>query len=120
MTVFVAGTFDKFADANAAAEELRESGLVEGEVRVTTSPANRRGTPGTLRWPGTLEMLIRNLFDLNEKNDVRWQRTEPIRRGSVVVSVPVHDAGERSIARAVLHRHRALELGNVARGVPVY
>jgi hypothetical protein len=120
MTVFVAGGFDQFADANAAAEELRESGLVEG-VRVTTNPANPRGTPGTLlRWPGTLEMLIRNLFDLNEKSHVRWQRPEPIRRGSVVVSVPVHDADERSIARAVLHRHRAIELGNVARGVPIY
>ncbi|HEY2967616.1 MAG TPA: hypothetical protein VGK75_04535 [Casimicrobiaceae bacterium] len=119
MAVLVAGTFDKFADANAAANELRESGLVDGEVRVTTNPANP-GRPETLRWPGTLEMLIRNLFDLDEKQNLRSKRTKAIQRRVVDVSVPVHDADERSIARAVLHRHRALELGNVARGVPVY
>jgi len=119
MTVLVAGTFDKFADANAAANELRESGLVDGEVRVTMNPANP-GKPGSLRWPGTLEMLIRNLFDLDEKHHLRRKRTDAIRRRVVVVSVPVHDADERSIARAVLHRHRPLELGNVARGVPIY
>jgi hypothetical protein len=126
MMVLVAGAFDKFADASSAAHELRSSGFMDADVLVTSNAARSDKTPGTsradeaLRWPGTLEMLIRNLFDLNEEHHARRQQTEAIRRGGVVVSVPVHDAEEQSIARAVFGRHRAIELGNVAGGVPIY
>ncbi|HEX9275919.1 MAG TPA: hypothetical protein VGA51_05910 [Casimicrobiaceae bacterium] len=122
MEAFIAGTFDKFADACAAAEELRGSGFVGSDVRVTTNAANREDgvglVNGSARWPGTLEMLVRDLFDLDEKHWVQRQRTEPKRRG--VVSVPIHNADEQSIARAVLYRHRAVELHDVAEGVPVH
>ena len=42
---FIAGAFDHFRDAQAAADEMRHSGLAARDVRVTNNPANPDGVP---------------------------------------------------------------------------
>ena len=126
MKGFVAGAFDAFGDANAAAEEMRGCGFVESEVRLTSNPANPDGTPGgslvdeASAIPGILERFFSSLIDFSGQRCTSRHRTEEIRRGGVVVSVPVASHDERSIARAILYRRRAVELGNVAGGIPIY
>src|SRR5215471_17162591 len=45
VTEQISGAFDAFRDAYAAAQEMRDSGFAENDVRICSSPANPDRTP---------------------------------------------------------------------------
>jgi len=123
---FIAGAFDHFRDAQAAADEMRHSGLAARDVRVTNNPANPDGVPcASVReeaeaFRGILEKLLSSLLDLDSTPQTRKDRVEEIRRGGVVVSASVSNDDDRSVVRAILYRRRAIELSDCRGGVPIY
>ena len=104
MTKMVAGAFDDFASAQAAAEDLRGSGI--GNVQITTNSTNPDGEPGTsladeaATLPGIVEKVVSTLFNVNERNPVEGQPIDAIRVGGIVVSVTMGVNDNPEVARA--------------------
>ena len=91
MTKIVAGAFDDFASAQAAAEDLRDSG--GGNVQITNNAKNPDGSPGTTladeaaTVPGIVQRVASTLFNVNEHDPVEGQPVDEIGVGGIVVSV---------------------------------
>ena len=123
MTKMVAGAFDDFASAQAAAEDLRGSGI--GNVQITTNSKNPDGKPGTsladeaATLPGIVEKVVSTLFNVNERNPVEGQPIDEIRVGGIVVSVTMGVNDNPQVARAILTRHHAVLLGDTQPGVSI-
>ena len=123
MTKMVAGAFDDFASAQAAAEDLRGSGI--GNVQITTNSKNPDGEPGTsladeaATLPGIVEKVVSTLFNVNERNPVEGQPIDEIRVGGIVVSVTMGVNDNPEVARAILTRHHAVLLGDTQPGVSI-
>ena len=123
MTKMVAGAFDDFASAQAAAEDLRGSGI--GNVQITTNSKNPDGEPGTsladeaATVPGIVERVVSTLFNVNERNPVEGQPIDEIRVGGIVVSVTMGVNDNPEVARAILTRHHAVLLGDTQPGVSI-
>ena len=126
VTEQISGAFDAFRDAYAAAQEMRDSGFAENDVRICSSPANPDRTPeGSLAQNaaaalGIVQRLLSSLTGGDGRQASRLVRTEDIRRGGVVVSVRVANDNERSIAKAILSWRRAVEIAYRDGGVPIY
>jgi hypothetical protein len=126
MSNIVAGAFDVFAHAKAAARDLQQSGFVGEGVQITSNPANPDGMPGgsvvdeIRAIPGTLERLISNLFEFREQRESDRRYRDLVCRGGVLVVVPVTGDGEKVLARNILSMHRGFEVGDVAGGVALY
>ena len=123
----VAGAFDTFSDARAAAADLhRSGGFNPAATRITSNPSNPDGISGVsaigelIAIPGILERLWANLFDLGDACEARRHFRERVRRGGVVVSLRVADGIERTIALNILTMHRGLEVTLAGGGVPIY
>ena len=120
----IAGAFDRFAEAHAAAAEMLDSGFAEDAVCVCSNPDNPDGAPyaslaeEAAAIPGIVERLLASLVE-GERLSSRV-RAEEVRRGGVVVSVRIASRDERSIAHAILYRRRAVELARAEGGVPIY
>jgi len=123
MTKMVAGAFDDFASAQAAAEDLRGGGI--GTVQITTNSKNPDGEPGTsladeaATLPGIVEKVVSTLFNVNELNPVEGRPIDEIRVGGIVVSVTMGVNDNPEIARAILTRHHAVLLGDTQPGVSI-
>jgi hypothetical protein len=123
MTKMVAGAFDDFASAQAAAEDLRGSGI--GNVQITTNAKNPDGEPGTsladeaANVPGIVEKVVSTLFNVNELNPVEGRPIDEIRVGGIVVSVTMGVNDNPEVARAILTRHHAVLLGDTQPGVSI-
>jgi len=123
MTKMVAGAFDDFASAQAAAEDLRGSGI--GNVQITTNSKNPDGEPGTslaeeaATVPGIVERVVSTLFNVNEHNPVEGRPIDEIRVGGIVVSVTMDVNDNPEVARAILTRHHAVLLGDTQPGVSI-
>ena len=126
MASIVAGAFDVFANAKAAADDLQHSGFVPEGVQITSNPANPDGMPGSsvvdeLRAiPGTLERLLSNLLEVPERRESIRRYRDLVRCGGVLVLVPVTGDGEKVLARNILRMHRGLEVDAVGGGAPLY
>ena len=123
MTKMVAGAFDDFASAQAAAEDLRGSGI--GNVEITTNSKNPDGEPGTsladeaATVPGIVERVVSSLFNVNELDPVEGRPIDEIRVGGIVVSVAMGVNDDPEVARAILTRHHAVLLGDTQPGVSI-
>ena len=123
MTKMVAGAFDDFASAQAAAEDLRGSGI--SNVQITTNSKNPDGEPGTsladeaATLPGIAEKVVSTLFNVNEVNPVEGRPIDEIRVGGIVVSVTMGVNDNPEVARAILTRHHAVLLGDTQPGVSI-
>jgi hypothetical protein len=123
MTKMVAGAFDDFASAQAAAGDLRGSGI--GNVQITTNSKNPDGEPGTsladeaATLPGIVEKVVSTLFNANERNPVEGQPIDEIRVGGIVVSVTMGVNDNPEVVRAILTRHQAVLLGDTQPGVSI-
>jgi hypothetical protein len=126
MSNIVAGAFDVFANAKAAADDLQHSGFVPEGVQITSNPANPDGMPGSstvdeLRAiPGMLERLFSNLLELREQRESDRRYRDLVRSGGVLVFVPVAGDGEKVLARNILRIHRGFEVDYVAGGASLY
>ena len=126
MTKIVAGAFDDFASAQAAAEDLRGSGIGDGNVQITNNSKNPDGSPGTsladeaATVPGIVERVASSLFNVRERDPVEGRPIEEIGVGGIVVSVAMGVGDDPEIARAILARHHAVLLGDTPLGVPIY
>ena len=123
MTKMVAGAFDDFASAQAAAEDLRGSGI--GNVQITTNSKNPDGEPGAslaeeaATVPGIVERVVSSLFNVNELDPVEGRPIDEIRVGGIVVSVTMSVNDDPEVARAILTRHHAVLLGDTQPGVSI-
>ena len=123
MTKMVAGAFDDFASAQAAAEDLRGSGI--GNVQITTNSKNPDGEPGTsladeaATVPGIMERVASSLFNVKELDPVEGRPIDEIRVGGIVVSVTMGVNDDPAVARAILTRHHAVLLGETRPGVSI-
>ena len=123
MTKMVAGAFDDFASAQAAAEDLRGSGFGDGNVQITNNPRNPDGTPGTsladeaATAPGIVERVVSSLFNVSELDPIEGRPIDEIGVGGIVVSVTMGVSDDPEVARAILTRHRAVLLGDTLPGV---
>jgi hypothetical protein len=123
MTKMVAGAFDDFASAQAAAEDLRGRGI--GNVQITTNSKNPDGESGTslaeeaATVPGIVERVVSTLFNVNEHNPVEGRPIDEIRVGGIVVSVTMDVNDNPEVARAILTRHHAVLLGDTQPGVSI-
>ena len=123
MTKMVAGAFDDFASAQAAAEDLRGSGIVN--VQITSNSKNPDGEPGTsladeaAAVPGIVERVVSSLFNVNELEPVEGRPMDEIRVGGIVVSVTISVNDDPEVARAILTRHHAVLLGDINPGVSI-
>jgi len=115
MTKIVAGAFDDFASAQAAAEDLRDSG--GGNVQITNNAKNPDGSPGTTladeaaTVPGIVERVVSSLFNVSQHDPVEGRPIDEIGVGGIVVSVTMGVSDDPAVARAILTRHRAVLLG---------
>ncbi len=126
MNGFMAGAFDRFANAHALACELRSSGFDDTNVRITANPSNPDAVFGVslfaeiTRLPALLETCFSSLFEFTD-SPAREPSVDALREGGIVVSVCVTNRDEAEIARAAFCRHRALMLrGDESRFVPTY
>jgi len=116
----VAGAFDFFAHAKAAADALNANGFADAGVQITSNPRNPDGMPGTslvdevAKLHVAAESLFFNLFDIGE--DHRCY----VHDGGVVVSVLVESATERIVALNILRMHRGIEIDHASGGIPLY
>ena len=123
MTKMVAGAFDDFASALAAAEDLRGSGI--GNVQITTNSKNPDGEPGTslanemATVPGIVERAVSSLFNVNELDPVEGRPIDEVRVGGIAVSVTMGVNDVPEVARAILTRHSAVLLGDTQPGVSI-
>ena len=119
MTTMVAGAFDDFASAQAAAEELRGSGIGDGDVQITNNAENPDGEPGTsladeaATVPGILERVASSVFNVRELDPLEGRPIDEIRVGGIVVSVTM---GEQAIqvrvpGRAKVNAGDAVRIG---------
>jgi hypothetical protein len=126
MSNIVAGAFDAFANAKAAADDLQDSGFVPEGVQITSNPANPDGMPGSSivdelgAIPGILERLFSNLLELPEQRESDRRYRDLVRSGGVLVLVPVAGDGEKVLARNILRIHRGFEVDYVAGGASLY
>jgi hypothetical protein len=123
---FLAGAFDRFANAHALACELHSCGFDDANVRITGNPSNPDAVFGVslsaeiARFPSLLQICFSNLFEFGD-SPARGPSLDALREGGIVVSVCVTDRDEAEIARAAFFRHRALMLrGDESRFVPTY
>jgi hypothetical protein len=125
MTKMVAGAFDDFASAQAAAEDLRGSGIGDGNVQITNNSRNPDGEPGTsladeaATVPGILERAASSLFNVGERDPLEGRPIDEIRVGGIVVSVTMGVGDDPEFARAILKRHSAVLLGDTPPGVSI-
>ena len=118
MTKMVAGAFDDFASAQAAAEDLRGSGIGDGNVQITNNSKNPDGAPGTsladeaATVPGIVERVVSSLFNVSELDPVEGRPIDEIGVGGIVVSVTMGVSDDPEVARAILTRHHAVLLGD--------
>jgi hypothetical protein len=125
MTTMVAGAFDEFASAQAAAEDLHGSGIGDGNVQITSNSKNPDGTPGTsltdeaATVPGIVEKVASTLFNIGEHDPVEGRPVDEIGVGGVVVSVTVGVGDDPEVARAILIRHRAVLQADTFPGAPI-
>ena len=125
MTKMVAGAFDDFASAQAAAEELRGSGIGDGDVQITNNAENPDGEPGTsladeaATVPGILERVASSVFNVRELDPLEGRPIDEIRVGGIVVSVTMGVSEDPEVARAILTRHHAVLLGDTHLGVSI-
>lgn len=116
----VAGAFDAFYNARAAADDLLRSGFPLHDVSITSNPANPDGVPGSIAAEvAALPGICRRLF-VSLVGRERIRRHDPVRRGGVVVSVPVAAEAERVLARNILQLHRGLAVEYAGPGAPLY
>ena len=126
MGTMVAGAFDFFAHAKAAADALNANGFADAGVQITSNPRNPDGMPGTslvdevAKLPVAAERLFFNLFDIGEDETSARVRSCHVRDGGIVVSVPVECATEKIIALNILRMHRGIEIDHAKGGVPLY
>ena len=117
MTKMVAGAFDDFANAQAAAEDLRGSGIGDGNVQITNNSKNPDGATGTsladeaATVPGIVERVVSSLFNVSQHDPVEGRPIDEIGVGGIVVSVTMGVSDDPAVARAILTRHRAVLLG---------
>lgn len=122
MTNMVAGAFDDFASAQAAAKDLRGSGIGDGNVQLTSNSKNPDGTPGTsladeaATVPGIVEKVVSSLFNVSEHDPIEGRPIDEIGVGGIVVSVTMGVGDDPEVARAILTRHRAVLLGDTPPG----
>jgi len=125
MTKMVAGAFDDFASAQAAAEDLRGSGIGDGNVQITNNSKNPDGAPGTsladeaATVPGIVERVVSSLFNVSELDPVEGRPIDEIGVGGIVVSVTMGVSDDPEVARAILTRHHAVLLGDTHLGVSI-
>ena len=125
MTKMVAGAFDDFASAQAAADDLRGSGIGDGTVQITNNSKNPDGEPGTsladeaATVPGIVERAGSSLFNVGELDPVEGRPVDEIRVGGIVVSVTMGVSDDPEVARAILTRHHAVLLGDTVPGVSI-
>lgn len=117
----VAGAFDAFGNARAAAEDLLSSGFARRGVSVASNPSNPDGVPGSIAGeiaaaPGICRRLFASLVAGERSRRVR----DDVRRGGVVVSVPVSGEAERALATNILRLHWGLDVEYAGPGVPLY
>ena len=111
----MAGAFDRFANAQALACELRSCGFRDADVRITANPSNPDAVSGVspfeeiTRLRAVLELCFSSLFEFSD-SPARGSSLDAIRECGIVVSVPVADRDEAEIARAAFYRHRAVML----------
>jgi len=109
---FLAGAFDRFANAHALACELHSCGFDDANVRITGNPSNPDAMFGVslsseiARFPGLLQICFSNLFEFGD-SPARGPSLDALREGGIVVSVCVTDRDEAEIARRVLPPLRA-------------
>ena len=119
-TAIVAGAFDAFGNARAAVEDLLTSGFAPEGVGLTSNPANPDGRPGSIvaelaALPGICRRFVANLAG----ERIRCE-ADRVRRGGIVVSVPVTAAAERVLARNILQLHRGFAVEYAGPGARLY
>lgn len=122
-TAIVAGVFDAFGNARAAAEDLLSSGFAPQGVRITSNPENPDGTAGCVAaelaaMPRLWKRLLANLIAAGGERGCRDR--DRVRCGGVVVSVPVAAEAERVLARNILRLHRGFDVEYVGPGASLY
>ena len=116
----VAGAFDAFGNARAAVEDLLTSGFAPDGVSITSNPANPDGVPGSffaeiVSLPGICRRFFVSLIGRE-----RIRQHDPVRRGGVVVAIPVAAETERVLARNILQLNRGLAVEYAGPGAPLY
>jgi hypothetical protein len=125
MTNMVAGAFDDFASAQVAAEDLRGSGIGDGNVQIRNNPKNPDGTPGisladeAAIVPGIVERVVSSLFSVSELDPMEGRPIDEIGVGGIVVSITMGASDDAEVARAILARHHAVLLDDNHPGVSV-
>ena len=126
MRTMVAGAFDVFSHAKAAADDLQASGFAREWVQITSNPRNPDRMPaGSLfakacAFPIVLEGLLSNLLDFGDEAHSNRAHRDDVIRGGVVVTVPVDGNGERILAENILRMHCGIEIDHQAGGLPLY
>ena len=121
MTKLVAGAFDDFASAQAAAADLRASGWGDDRVQITNNSKNPDGAPGTsladeaATVPGIVERVVSSVFNVGELDPIEGRPIDEIGVGGIVVSVTMGERDDPEVARAILERHHAVLLGSDTR-----
>jgi len=109
----IAGVFDRYSEAQAAARELTDSGIPKEEVCVRSNLATGAaggaadaGSTVEAHEEGGVRGFFRRLFGQEEDAS---QYSEAVRRGSTVVVVTA-PAGRVEEAAAVMNRHGAIDI----------